>query len=90
MLQVHERGVDADLLSLVIKLLMQHPKSHRRQGLRQLSMLTALASAEAAWRHCCPTVKLVVMSATLQVTNSDGCSMMEFKSGRHMKARRQA
>ncbi|CAE7315781.1 spn-E [Symbiodinium natans] len=38
--EVHERGVDADLLSLVIKLLM----------------------------HCCPTVKLVVMSATLQAT----------------------
>ncbi|CAE7669379.1 unnamed protein product, partial [Symbiodinium necroappetens] len=38
--EVHERGVDADLLSLVIKLLM----------------------------HCCPTVKLIVMSATLQAT----------------------
>ncbi|CAJ1436955.1 unnamed protein product [Effrenium voratum] len=36
--EVHERGVDADLLSMVIKLLM----------------------------HCCPTVKLIVMSATLQ------------------------
>ena len=28
---MHERGVDADLLSLVIKLLMQHPKSHLRR-----------------------------------------------------------
>ncbi|CAL1165141.1 unnamed protein product [Cladocopium goreaui] len=37
--EVHERGVDADLLSMVIKLLM----------------------------HCCPKVKLIVMSATLQV-----------------------
>lgn len=36
--EVHERGVDADLLSMVIKLLM----------------------------HCCPKVKLIVMSATLQ------------------------
>ncbi|CAJ1335051.1 unnamed protein product [Effrenium voratum] len=38
--EVHERGVDADLLSMVIKLLM----------------------------HCCPTVKLIVMSATLQAS----------------------
>ncbi|CAE8620502.1 unnamed protein product, partial [Polarella glacialis] len=36
--EVHERGVDADLLSMLIKLLM----------------------------HCCPEVKLIVMSATLQ------------------------
>lgn len=38
--EVHERGVDADLLSMVIKLLM----------------------------HCCPKVKLIVMSATLQAS----------------------